>query len=136
MAFEMIVWLAVNALVYEAYVLTAILAVRLGYELAGRGPDRQRVPLGSALWQALRGAAVAGALVAVAARVIVNSASSFVAGQWGDWFALVAAGMAVGAAWRLRRAKREKCGDKTGADSSDDDRGDGVARGSAVVASQ
>ena len=103
---EMIVWLAVQALLYEVQVLTAILAVSFGYEIVGRGVGK--VPLRTAMWRALRSAAVAGALVAVASRVIVNSAVSFVAGQLGDLFLLVVVCMAAGATWRLGRIMRQR----------------------------
>lgn len=106
MVWEMIVWVAVLALLYEAHVLTGILAIRFGYELVGRGRGENRTPLHQVMWQALRGAAVAGALVAVAARVIVNSATSFVTGQLSYWIVLVAATTTAGAAWRLYRKQQ------------------------------
>ena len=105
---EMIVWLAVRALLYEVQVLTAILAVSFGYEIVGRGVEK--VPLRAAMWRALRSAAVAGALVAVASRVIVNSAVSFVAGQLGDLLLLVLVSMAAGATWRLELPETIKRG--------------------------
>ena len=105
MIWELILWLALQALLYEAQVLTVILAVSFGYEIVGRGSDGERVPLRVAMWRALRSASVAGALVAVASRVIVGSAVSYVTGQWSDLLLLVAVSMAVGATWRLRRTQ-------------------------------
>ncbi len=130
MATEMIVWLAVMALLHEAHVLTGILAIRFGYELVGRGRGDERAPLHQVMWQALSGAAVAGALVAVAARVIVNSAASFVAGQLSDWIVFVTATMAVGAAYRLFRIRQTRRGTED-AFTAPDEELNGVTRSTA-----
>ena len=95
-----------QALLYEVQVLTVILAVSFGHEIAGPGQSDERVPLRLAMWRALRSAAVAGALVAVASRVIVGAAVSFVTGQLADLLLLVVVSMAVGATWRRRPTRR------------------------------
>ena len=105
MILEIVLWLALRALIHEFQVLTAILAACFGYEVFSRGPSGERVLLRMATWRALRSASVAGALVAVASRVIVGSASSFVAGQLGDLLLLVLVSVTVGAVWRLSRTK-------------------------------
>ena len=113
MIWEILLWLALWALVYEVQVLTAILAICFGYEVVGREPGGERVPLRLAMWRALRYASVAGALVAVASRVVVGSALSFVSGQLGDLLLLVVACVTAGAVWRLSRTKRQRRGNGT-----------------------
>lgn len=56
---EIVLWLAVQALLHEVQVSTRILAVSFGYEIVGRGPGGERLPLRVAMWRALRSAAVA-----------------------------------------------------------------------------
>ena len=110
MIWEMILWLALLERLYEVQVLTVILTVSFGYELAGRGA--QRVPLRVAIWQGLRSAAAVGALIAVVSRVIIGSAVSLVASQLSDLLLLVVVSMAVGAVWRLRRIRQQRrCAD-------------------------
>ncbi len=114
MIWEMLLWLALRALVYEVQVLTAILAVCFGYEVVGRGAGGERVPIRVAMWRALRSASVVGALIAVASRVIVGSALSFVSGQLGDLLLLVVVSLIAGAVWRLSRTKRQQRVNGTG----------------------
>ncbi len=114
MIWEILVWLALQALVYEVQVLTAILAVCFGYEVVGRWWSGERVPFRMAMWRALRFASVVGALIAVASRVIVGSALSFVSGQLGDLLLLVIVSVTAGAVWRLSRIKRQRRVNRTG----------------------
>ena len=79
----------------------------------GHAACRRRQRTCTSSTPSLRSASVAGALVAVASRVIVGSAFSFVSGQLGDLLLLVVVSVTAGAVWRLGRTKRQRSGNGT-----------------------